>query len=531
MTDRRRPRFEHRAYGPSWGRWRAVALGCCLSAVACGNSDLRVMVTESRCGLATNFSWTASERLIDPISDADHDLVSIKDPSVVRFDGRWHIYATVANTAGEWSLVYLNFEDWQDAKSAPQYYLDQTPGLEGYHAAPQVFFFEPHDKWYLIFQSQQPQFSTADDLSKPETWSAPENFFRSKPVSAPELWIDYWVICDEEHCYLFFTADNGELYRSQTRIEDFPQGMSDPVVILREPRLDLFEGSATYKLEGADQYLTLIEAIGPTGARYYKAYTAERLDGAWTPLRNSWELPFAGPTNVTFDGDPWSMDISHGELLRAGHDQRMIVEPCEMQLLFQGRAPDSDHEDYSQLPYGLGLLTQGPSDPSIPPLDAAPVLPPEPKPVEPGEDGNLLSNPGFEEGTTGWQVWGGSLSATSDRAHSGTSSGVVSARTETWHGAVRDVLGRALPGSTYEAGVWVSVSGEDEPVSLTLKGVCGAEEQYTGIATGTASADTWTELSALVRIPECDELQELVVYVEGPASGVDLYVDDIYLRE
>src|SRR5690606_22485920 len=112
---------------------------------------------------------------------------------------------------------------------------------------------EPHDKWYLIFQSQQPQFSTADDLSKPETWSAPENFFRSKPVSAPELWIDYWVICDEEQCYLFFTADNGELYRSQTRIEDFPQGMSDPVVILREPRLDLFEGSATYKLEGADQ--------------------------------------------------------------------------------------------------------------------------------------------------------------------------------------------------------------------------------------------------------------------------------------
>lgn len=36
-----------------------------------------------RCTIPTNFSWTSSEVLISPVSDADHDLVSIKDPTVV----------------------------------------------------------------------------------------------------------------------------------------------------------------------------------------------------------------------------------------------------------------------------------------------------------------------------------------------------------------------------------------------------------------------------------------------------------------
>ena len=52
------------------------------------------------CDIPTNFTWTSSEVLIEPISDATHDLVAIKDPTVVQFQDRWHIYATVASTAG-----------------------------------------------------------------------------------------------------------------------------------------------------------------------------------------------------------------------------------------------------------------------------------------------------------------------------------------------------------------------------------------------------------------------------------------------
>ncbi|MDH7599672.1 MAG: non-reducing end alpha-L-arabinofuranosidase family hydrolase, partial [Sedimentisphaerales bacterium] len=230
--------------------------------------------------------------------------------------------------------------------------------LRGYHCAPHLFYFAPHNKWYLIFQSQQPQYSTTDDISKPESWSKPQDFFARKPASAPGLWIDYHIICDDTHAYLFFTGDNGNFYRCRTRIEDFPKGMSDPEVAISDSRNNLFEASITYKIKGTNIYLTLIEALSP--ARYYRAWISDRLDGQWIPLpgADSWQTPFAGINNVTFEEgvSPWTRDISHGELIRDGYDEKMILDPNNLQFLFQGRDPASGGR-YELLPYQLGLLT------------------------------------------------------------------------------------------------------------------------------------------------------------------------------
>jgi GH35 family endo-1,4-beta-xylanase len=307
---------------------------------------------------ATPLEWESSGTLVKPVSDETHSIVSVKDPTVVRYENKWHIYATTANTRGHWSMVYLSFSDWSEAAKAKPYYLDNNPNLRGYHCAPQVFYFRPHKKWYLIFQSQQPQYSTTDDLSKPETWTKPENFFDTKPTSAPRLWIDYWMICDDTHAYLFFTGDNGRVYRSRTRIEDFPKGMSDPEIVIEGPRNDVFEGSMTYKIEGTHTYLTLVEAMGP--ARYYRAWISDRLDGEWTPVHDAdtWQKPFAGINNVTFEDGvtPWTRDISHGELIRDGYDETLTIDPNNLQLLYQGRDPAINGR-YDQLPYRLGLLT------------------------------------------------------------------------------------------------------------------------------------------------------------------------------
>jgi hypothetical protein len=302
--------------------------------------------------------WTSSDALIKPMSDETHALVSVKDPTVVHYGGRWHIYATSCNTQGNWSIVYLSFKDWSEATSAQLYYIDKNPNLHGYHCAPQIFYFRPHQKWYLIYQSQHPQYSTTDDLSKPETWSRPESFFDSKPSSAPQLWIDYWVICDDKNAYLFFTGDNGRLYRSETKIENFPKGMSDPEIAIEETRETLFEGGMTYKIKGTHKFLTLVEGLGRT--RYYRAFTSERLDGEWTPLAGAetYQNPFAGINNVTFEGGvaPWTKDISHGELIRDGYDESLTIDPNNLQMLYQGRDPKSDGP-YQSLPYQLGLLT------------------------------------------------------------------------------------------------------------------------------------------------------------------------------
>ena len=84
----------------------------------------------------------------------------------------------------------------------------------------------------------------------------------------------------------------------------------------------------TYRLKGKDAYLTLVEAFGPTGNRFFRSFVAASLDGVWSPLAADWTNPFAGKTNVTFaDGVAWTNDISHGELIRDGYDQKLEIDP------------------------------------------------------------------------------------------------------------------------------------------------------------------------------------------------------------
>ncbi|PTY04273.1 hypothetical protein DB347_20475 [Opitutaceae bacterium EW11] len=306
-------------------------------------------------------AWTSTNPLVFPVADAAHPIVSVKDPSVIYHNGRWHVFATTAATTGAWGMAYFSFVSWDDAPRAKPFYLDQNVNLAGYNCAPQVFYFRPQKKWYLIFQSPQPRFSTSNDLADPMSWSAPQDFFAGTPKSVTEGWLDYWIICDETHAYLFFPDDHGRFYRSRTRLEEFPHGFSEPVVVMRETNPgDLFEGSCVYRVKDTNQYLALVECIGQHGARYYRAFTTDRLDGEWKPLRDgsTESTPFAGAKNVaTENGGPlWTADISHGELLREGCDETMTVDPQNLRLLYQGMSPGTREPNYVLLPYRLALL-------------------------------------------------------------------------------------------------------------------------------------------------------------------------------
>ena len=303
------------------------------------------------------YHWTSTGPLISAMPDATHPIVSVKDPSVVYYNNQWHVFATTANTAGTWSMVYLHFADWGQAAAARPYYMDATPGY-GNHAAPEVFYFRPQNKWYLISE-WGPQYSTNDDITKPGNWTAPRDFFPSAPAEIAKG-LDYWVICDSANCYLFFTDDGGHFYRSQTSIQNFPQGFSTPVLVMQSARaFDLFEGSNTYRIKGTNQYLTLVEGFGTQG-RAFRAFIADRLDGNWTPLPGAadWTTPFLGASNVVFDPgvSSWTLDFSHGEMIRDGYDETLTIDPNAMQYLYQGLDTNHRSGDYSQLPWQLAIV-------------------------------------------------------------------------------------------------------------------------------------------------------------------------------
>lgn len=341
----------------------AFALAGCSSSDDSGGTD---EATAPTCELPATLHWSSTAPVFAPPSDATHELVAVKDPSVVHFDGRWYVYASSVSTAGAYNMVTTSFADWSEAASATFYHMDQTPGFATYVAAPEVFYFRPQKKWYLVYQSGPPMYSTADHPGEPSTWTRPAPFFASTPAIITQNggWLDFWVICDDGQCNLFFSDNHGHWYRSVTSIDAFPNGFSDPVVVLEDANTGrVFEGSNVYKLKGSNQYLALIEAFDQTSGnkRYYRSWIADTLDGPWLPWQASGSYPFASGRNVTFEGAAWTQDISHGEMVRASFDETLTVDSCELRYLYQGTDPLAETGgDYNKIPWHLGLLTQTP---------------------------------------------------------------------------------------------------------------------------------------------------------------------------
>jgi len=341
-----RRNFLTRAVMGSTGLTALSFLGCA--------APLVVSTGEPSADKRQAFSWEASPPLYSPAARSEDLCYSVKDPSIVSYGGRWHLFTTIRSKARSHQIEYASFTEFGEADSAQRHVLKIR---DGYFCAPQVFYFTPKKMWFLVHQVDEkdrkgglapgcsrdnpfcrelrPAHATTRDLADPSSWSASKLIDVRVPAGARAI-EDFWVICDAQRAHLFFFSFDGKMWRASTTLEDFPEGFGPSELALPA---DFFEAGHIYRLKDETRYLAIIEARTRGGIMYYKAYEADRLDGTWRPLADSEERPFAGRANIQWPasaGTPWADNFSHGELIRLGHDETPTVDPMRLEFLFQG---------------------------------------------------------------------------------------------------------------------------------------------------------------------------------------------------
>ena len=303
--------------------------------------------------------WSLGEPLVNAEATLEGKPVRLVDPAIVRDKDRWHVFAS-ANGGTVWFSV-------KDFSARPS--VSEVVKLPvGRCFVPQVFWFRPQSRWQMIgmmpdttgrFPKMAPCLCTNAEIGNPEGWSQPEILDVPPPRDGEKpvkQWIDFWVICDSHKAHLFVTSDGGRLWRSETALEKYPHGWSEPVVALRG---DFIYASHTYQ-QASGKFITTLTAKGTgtdrtLGHHFQQSYVADHIEGPWQPAAAFAAKPFAGEANIRFLDTHWTGDISHGEPLRTGNDERMILDQSPLGFIFNGARKTGEVSETKTGPC-IGLL-------------------------------------------------------------------------------------------------------------------------------------------------------------------------------
>jgi hypothetical protein len=225
-------------------------------------------------------------------------------------------------------------------------------GKTRYGCAPQVLYYRPQRKWYLVFQNRdsnyQPMFSTTETISRPDSWSRPAPLVRK---DSGAKWIDFWVIGDGKKTCLFYTEGHSGVIARSTEIADFPGGWGRPEKVFD----NVHEAVHIYKVKGRGEFHMIYE-MNNKGVRSFGLAKATALEGPWEKVTDD----YATGRQLLCEGKAgaWTEMVSHGEAIRAGFDERMEYEPAGCRLLIQGILKKDSNLPYPSLPWKLGIITK-----------------------------------------------------------------------------------------------------------------------------------------------------------------------------
>ena len=313
---------------------------CVLVVVLCGCAPSGKVPVPTR--------WVGGPVVLMPGAKGSVDDEGVKDPTIVQYQGKWHIFYTISRKDPD-GICYVSGDSLETINASPRYRMEQFKGLtsDKKGGAPQVFYFEPQKLWYLIYQTKdfnrQPVYSTTATIGKPESWTKTRNLIEREEPDVK--WIDFWVICDETKAYFFYSRGRKDVYVRWTKIEDFPNGFSPGQLAFSPMAEPLTEAVHIYKVKGKKQYHMLYETRPKSNPqRRYGLAVASNLLGPWERVADDYAI--SDKLFFADDAKRWTHHVSHGEMIRSGYDQRLEYDPADSRFLIQGVTEETKEEGW-----------------------------------------------------------------------------------------------------------------------------------------------------------------------------------------
>jgi carbohydrate binding protein with CBM4/9 domain len=182
---------------------------------------------------------------------------------------------------------------------------------------------------------------------------------------------------------------------------------------------------------------------------------------------------------------------------------------------------DRPESSAARLPH----LLPGPTTTRAAPTVATPASrPPAP------EKGNLLADPGFEVGLTGWRSLGGAGLERVGRARQGSWAVRLTRGSARWPGMLRDDVARLRASKRFAATAWVRASRDGTLVQVNLFEVLGGKRYAVDTVGAVAGAGEWQRIEVSHDAHRPGATLAVEIIAPELTSGSSLLVDDLAIN-